>query len=118
MSHDRTYTSPSLAHVCSDRPADSTHIVSYIHRQYNRTVPKVDIVGSSKCHTRHLATGGIARFNYVLDTNSNPVMTCASVGQVNPYPNTLIDYTSDSATVDLEQSNIPISKGGNHIPKI
>jgi hypothetical protein len=58
MSHDSTYTSPSLAHVCSVRPADSTHIVSYILRQYVRTVPNVDIVGSSKCHTRHLAIGG------------------------------------------------------------
>jgi hypothetical protein len=38
--------------------------------------------------TRHLATGGVeARFNYVLVTNSNPVLTCASDGQVNPYPN-------------------------------
>ena len=87
MSHDSTYTSPSIAHVCSDRPADSTRIVSYIRRQYARTVPNVDIVGSSKCHTRHLATGGVARFNYVLVTNSNPVTTCASDGRVNPYPN-------------------------------
>jgi hypothetical protein len=31
--------------------------------------------------------GGVARFNYVLVTNSNPVMTCASDGRVNPYPN-------------------------------
>ena len=87
MSHNSTYTSPSIAHVCSDRPADSTRIVSYIRRQYARTVPNVDIVGSSKCHTRHLATGGVARFNYVLVTNSNPVTTCASDGRVNPYPN-------------------------------
>ena len=59
MSHDSTYTSPSIAHVCSDRPADSTRIVSYIRRQYVRTVPNVDIVGSSKCHTRHIGcTGG------------------------------------------------------------
>jgi hypothetical protein len=84
-SHDSTYTSPSLAHVCSKRPADSTRIVSYISRQYVRTVPNVDIVGSSKCHTRHLATGGVVRFNYVLATNSNPVTTCASDGRVNPY---------------------------------
>ncbi len=89
MSHNSTYTSPSLAHACSNRPADSTRIVSSIHRQYVRTVPNVDIVGSSKCHTRHLATGGVARFNYVLVTNSNPVTTCASDGRVNPYPNTL-----------------------------
>ena len=87
MSHDSTYTSPPIAHVCSNRPADSTRIVSYIRRQYARTVPNVDIVGSSKCHTRHLATGGVARFNYVLVTNSNPVTTCASDGRVNPYPN-------------------------------
>ena len=34
MSHNSTYTSsPSLAHVCSNRPADSTCIVSYIRRQ-------------------------------------------------------------------------------------
>jgi hypothetical protein len=88
MSHNSTYyTSPSLAHVCSDRPADSTRIVSYIRRQYVRTVPNVDIVGSSKCHARHLATGGVARFSYVLVTNSNPATTCASDGRVNPYPN-------------------------------
>jgi hypothetical protein len=84
MSHNSTYTSPSLAHVCSKRPADSTCIVSHICRQCVRTVPNVDIVGSSKCHTRHLATGGIARFNYVLVTNSNPVTTCASDGRINP----------------------------------
>jgi hypothetical protein len=36
--------------------------------------------------SRHLATGGVARFNYVLVTNSNPVKTCASDGQVNPHP--------------------------------
>jgi hypothetical protein len=82
-----TYTSPSLAHVCSNRPADSTRIVSYIRRQYVRTVPNVDIVGSSRCHTRHLATGGVACFNNVLVTNSNPVTTCPSDGRVNPYPN-------------------------------
>jgi hypothetical protein len=49
MSHDSTYTSLSLAHVCSDRPADSTRMVSFIRRQCVRTVPNVDIVGSSKC---------------------------------------------------------------------
>jgi hypothetical protein len=48
MVHVRT--SPSLIHACNNRPADS------IGRQYARTVTKVDIVGSSKCHTRHLAT--------------------------------------------------------------
>jgi hypothetical protein len=51
----------SLNHVCSDRPADITRIVSYIRKQYVRTVPNVDIVGSSKCHTRHLNTGGVAQ---------------------------------------------------------
>jgi hypothetical protein len=91
MSHNSTYTSLSLAQVCSNRPADSTCIVSYIRRQWQsaRTVPNVDIVGSSKCQTRHLAsTGGVSCFNYVLVTNSNPVMTCASDGRVNPFPNT------------------------------
>jgi hypothetical protein len=86
MSHDSTYTSPSLAHIRSNRLADSTCIVSYIRRQRVRTVTNVDIEGSSKCHTRHLATGGIACFNYVLVTNSNPVTTCMSDGQVNLYP--------------------------------
>ena len=64
--------------------------VSYIDRQYARTVPNgVDIVGSSKCHTstRHLAHGGVARFNYVVATNMNPVKTCASDERVNTYPN-------------------------------
>ena len=98
VSHDGTYTSPSLAHVCSERPADSTRIVSYIRRQYARTVPNVDIVGRSKCHTRHLATGGVARFNYVLVTNSNPVTTCASDGQVNPYPKMLARLETPSLT--------------------
>jgi hypothetical protein len=86
MSCDSTCRSPSLVHLCNDSPASSTRIVSYIRRQYVRTVPNVDIVGSSKCHTRHLATGGVARFDYVLVTNSNPVTTCASDGRVNPYP--------------------------------
>jgi hypothetical protein len=61
MSHNSTHTSPSLVHVRIDRPADSTCIVSYIGRQYARTVPNVDIVGSSKCHTIPLATGGWGR---------------------------------------------------------
>jgi hypothetical protein len=87
MSHNSTCQSPTLVHLCNNSPARSTRIVSYIGRQYARTVPIVDIVGSSKCHTRHLATGGVARFNDVLVTNLNPVMTCASDGQVNPYPN-------------------------------
>ena len=30
---------------------------------------------------------GRSQFNYVLVTSSNPVTTCASDGQVNPYPN-------------------------------
>jgi hypothetical protein len=80
MSYNRRYCSPSLIHLCNNSPASSTHIVSYIGRQYIRTIPNVDIVGSSKCHTRHLATGGVACFNYVLVTNSNPVTTCASDG--------------------------------------
>jgi hypothetical protein len=87
MSYDSTNHSPSHVHLCHNSLASSTRIVSYIGRQYVRTVPNVDIVGSSKCHTRHLATGGIACFNNVLATNSNPVTTCASDGQVNPYPN-------------------------------
>ncbi len=44
--------------------------------------------------TRHLATVGVARFNYVLVTNSNPVTTFASEGRVNPYPNTCRDGSS------------------------
>jgi hypothetical protein len=46
MSRNSTYTSPSLAHICSDRPTDRTRIVSYIRRQYVRAVPNVDKVGS------------------------------------------------------------------------
>jgi hypothetical protein len=107
MSHDSTYTSTSIAHVCSDRPADSTRIVSYIRRQNARTVPNVDIVGSSKCHTRHLATGGVARFNYVLVTNSNPVTTCASDGRVNPYPNTIIYSTLLAPFCTLSVPELP-----------
>jgi hypothetical protein len=95
MSYNSTYCSPSLVHLCNDSPASSTRIVSYIGRQYIRTVPNVDIVGSSICCTRHLATGGVARFNYVLVTNLNPVMTCASDGRVNPYPNTTVIQYSD-----------------------
>ena len=58
MSHESTYRSPTLVHLCNDSPASSTCNVSYIGRQYARTVPSVDMVGSSKCHTRgHLATG-------------------------------------------------------------
>jgi hypothetical protein len=60
MSHDSTYQSPILVHFCNNSLASSTCIVSYIGRQYARIVPNVDIVGSSKCHNRHLATGGIA----------------------------------------------------------
>ena len=80
MSCDSTCRSPSLVHLRNDSPASSTRIVSYIRRQYVRTAPNVDIVGSSKCHTRHLATGGVARFNYVLVTNPNLVTTYASDG--------------------------------------
>ena len=87
MSHDRTIlVLPLFTYVMIVRLA-VLGIVSYIGRQYARTVPNVDIIGSSKCHTRHLATGDVARLNYVLGTNSNPVMTCASDNQVNPYPN-------------------------------
>ena len=75
----------SFTYVAS--PTSSTRIISYIDGQYARAVPNVDIVGSSKCQTRHLTTGGVARFNYVLGTNSNPVTTCASDERVNPYPN-------------------------------
>jgi hypothetical protein len=78
MSHNSTYRSPSLIHLCNKSPASSTRIILYIGRQY-----------ACKCHTRHLATGGVARFNYVLVTNSNPVMTFA-YGRVNPYPNNYI----------------------------
>jgi hypothetical protein len=87
MSHNSTYHSLTLVHLRNNSPASSTRIVSYIGRQYTRAVPNVDIVGSSKCHARHLATGGVARFNYVLVTNSNPVMNSASDGRVYPYPN-------------------------------
>jgi hypothetical protein len=83
----RAYWSPSLVHICNDSLADSIHIVSYIGRQCIRTVPNVDIVGSSKCHARHLATGGVARFNYILVTSLHPVMTCTSDRWVNQYPN-------------------------------
>jgi hypothetical protein len=86
--------SPSLVHVRNNIPACSTRIVPYTGRQYAKTVPCVDIVGSSKCHTRHLATGGVARFNYILVTNPNPVTTHASNGQVNPYPNTFTMFST------------------------
>ena len=86
MSHNSTYRSPNLVHFCNNSPASRTCIVSYIGRQYATIVPNVDIVGSSKCHTRNLSTGGVAPFHYVLVTNSNPVMTFASNARVNPYP--------------------------------
>ncbi len=114
MSHNSTYTSMSIAHVCSDRPADGTRIVSYIRRQYARTVPNVDIVGSSKCHTRHIATGGVALFNYVLVTNSNAVTTCASDGRDNPYPNSTTCFVVleflvlHSTTAVLKRSSVPV----------
>ena len=104
--HNSTYTSPSLVHVCNNRPADSTCIASYVGRQHARTVLNVDIVGSSKCHTRHLATGGVAHLNYILATNSNPVMTCASAGQVNPYPNTVLHSTVPRTNVLLASSKV------------
>ncbi len=70
MSHNSTYTTGvclSFTYV-TNRPADRTCIESYIGRQYARTIPNVDIVGSSKCHTRHLAIGGAAGFNCILVT--------------------------------------------------
>jgi hypothetical protein len=59
----------------------------------------------SKCHPKHLATtgrgtGGVARFNYVLRTNSKPVTTCASDGQVNLYLNRDHGYTVSVLTRD------------------
>jgi hypothetical protein len=80
----RTHCCPSLVHLCSNKsPASSTRsIVSYIGRQYTRTVSNVDFKGSSKCHTTHLAIGGVARFNYVPVTNLNTVMACTSDRQV------------------------------------
>jgi hypothetical protein len=99
MSHNSTHTCPSLVHLRNNRPADSTCMVSYISRQYARTVPNVDMGGSSECCTRHLATEGVACFNYVLVTNSNPVMTsCEPEGQVNLYPNIT---TTGASTVIL-----------------
>ena len=98
MSYNTTYRSTSLVHLCNDSPASSTCIASYIRRQYVRTVPNVDIAGSSICHTRHLATGGVAGFNYVLVTNSNPVTTCASDGGVNPYPNRRYEFRTGAST--------------------
>jgi hypothetical protein len=58
MSHDSAYCGPTLIHSRNNSPASSMRIVSYIGRQYARTVPNVDIVGSSKCCTRHLTDGG------------------------------------------------------------
>jgi hypothetical protein len=80
MSHNSTYTILSIVHLCNDRPAGSTRIVSYIGRQYARTVPNVAIVGHSKCHTRHLATGGVpvAPFTYVL---VRPMLTVIKTGK-------------------------------------
>jgi hypothetical protein len=62
MSYNSTYRSLSLVHLRNNSPASSTCILSFIGRQHLRSVPNVDIVGSSKCHTRHLATGGVACF--------------------------------------------------------
>ena len=57
-----TCCSLSLDHLCNDSLASSIRIISCIGIQYPRTVPNVDIVGSSKCCKRHLATGGVAPF--------------------------------------------------------
>ena len=70
-----SHTSPSLVHLCNDRPTDSIHVVPY-----------VDTLGSSQCHTRHLSTGGVPRNGHVLVLNLNPMPTYASTGSVNPNP--------------------------------
>jgi hypothetical protein len=107
MSRNSTYRSPTLIHfhLHNNSPASSTRIVSYIGRQYTRAVPNADIVSSSKCHARHLATGGVARFNYVLVTDSNPVMTSESGGQIYPYPTT----TSPCYRYDLSRTTVALS---------
>jgi hypothetical protein len=51
---------------------------------------KYGILHNSLDQTKYCTrcTGGVvARFNYVLVTTLNHVMTCASDGRVNPYPN-------------------------------
>jgi hypothetical protein len=77
-------TSLSLAHLCSDRTTDSTHIVICSGRQHCVAVPFPDELSSSQCHTRHLPTGGVPRNGYVLVLNPNSMPTCASQGSVNP----------------------------------
>jgi len=77
-------TSQSLAHTCSDRTTDSTHIVICSGRQHCVAVPFIDESCSSQCRTRHLPTGGVSRNGYVLVLNPNPMPTCASLGSVNP----------------------------------
>ena len=44
MSYNSTYRSPSLLHLCNESPASSTHIISFIGRQYVRSVQNVDIL--------------------------------------------------------------------------
>ena len=70
-----SHTSPSLIHLCNDRPTDSIHVVPY-----------VDTLDSSQCHTRHLPTGGVPRNGHVLVLNLNPMPTYASTGSVEPEP--------------------------------
>ena len=79
-------TSQSLAHSCSDRTTDSTHIVICSGRQHCVAVPFIDELSSSQCRTRHLPTGGVPRNGYVLVLNPNSMTTCASLGSVNPNP--------------------------------
>ena len=77
-------TSQSLAHSCSDRTTDRTHIVICSGRQHCVAVPFIDELSSSQCRTRHLPTGGVPRNGYVLVLNPNSMPTCASQGSVNP----------------------------------
>jgi len=58
------FTSQSLAHSCSDRTTDSTHIVICSGRQHCVAVPFIDELSSSQCRTRHLPTGGVPRNGY------------------------------------------------------
>jgi hypothetical protein len=82
MPYDR-HTSPSLVSICNDRPNDSIKIVPY-----------VDTLGSRQCNTEHTSTGGVARNGHALGTNSNPVMTHASTGSVNPNSNIILSNDS------------------------
>ena len=72
-----SHNSPSLVHLCNDRPTDSIHAIPYVD-----TLP----VGSSQCHTRHLPTGGVPCNGNVLVLNLNPMPTYVSTGSVNPSP--------------------------------